>query len=35
LGPKGEGDMYWFVETVTSRELIMEWHANGIPTEEP
>ena len=33
LGPAGENDMYWFVETVTSRELIDQWRATGLPTE--
>lgn len=25
LGPRGEDDLYWFVETITARELIDEW----------
>lgn len=33
LGPKAENDMYWFVETVTSRELITDWRDNGVPLE--
>lgn len=31
LGPKAEKDMYWFVETVTARELITEWRDSGMP----
>jgi hypothetical protein len=34
LGAKAENDMYWFVETVTSRDLIEEWQANGMPVEQ-
>jgi len=30
LGPKGEEDMYWFVETITSRELITEGRATDL-----
>ena len=34
LGSKGENDMYWFIETETSRELITEWRDNGMPIEQ-
>jgi hypothetical protein len=33
LGPAGEDDMYWFVETVTAREVITEWQTRGVSTE--
>lgn len=34
LGPKAGKDMYWFIETITSRELITEWRDSGMPTEQ-
>lgn len=29
LGPDGEKDMYWFVETITARELLEDWPDQG------
>ena len=29
LGPDGENDMYWFVETITARELLEAWGDTG------
>lgn len=35
LGPKKENDMYWFIETVTSLELLRDWQATGLPSRSP
>jgi hypothetical protein len=29
LGHAGVDDLYWFVETITSRELLDSWRSNG------
>lgn len=30
LGPNGEDDMYWFVETITARELLESWSSREV-----